>query len=895
MKKQYVTYPKAIDYLKQMEKEHPDLVHVQSIGATWENRPIMLVTLSLDVEKADQKPALLYTGTIHAREWIGIELALKIVEHVVENHQVDPKLKKALAQNALYLVPCLNPDGFEYSRRHFSFWRKNRRKNEDGTHGVDLNRNFSEGFKKGASMSSNVYSGPEPFSEPETRAIRDFVLSHKNICVALDYHSQGNVFFPCHKFNHEPEWEGTDANMLCANMNREIHKVTGRKYGINRGKPPANLIAGSGREYYYSLGILSAVVEVGTRNIPDYLANMSQSIDENIPAVLYALSEAINYSEQAPKRVDNFEIQHIGAREASISWTHAAQDEVYFEIYRSDRPKEPCCDENLIAVTRKCEFFDRQLKTGMRYHYNIRAVDRKTEIKSPFAPELMLKTLLADDEFSRVLFPAKNNVGYLGQYTLEKNREHFGNNSLFVGVNVHRGVCYGVIKFDLAKLPDDAKIRSARFRLYPMNRVNAKVESFGEWTVSILDPQSITDFQDFNQIHQAKKLETLGQAIPSEQLTQGIWSQWDMNIAERRKLKNAIKSGELLFRIEGPRKLPTGEDSQMMQFDIGYGRFGSGIHYRPHIELMYSVPSKTVELAPFEINTIAPEGIEKNQLRCGFSKSGEFVYGQMEFRPQDLPPPDRTVITEAYVVLQNKNSLDTHKDIRFTIELADIADTSYESVKSREKHEFIGYEVSNHQLQKTGSHSFMFDSIGRKDLEEFYERKEPYHLIIRPTSSSVYKDGTVDWHSLDSDLVCKLVIKYIDKRKHALDTPTNFAASLDNNRVKLTWKNPTHPDFVGSYVVRNRFHPPKSPVDGVKLYAGKDEYTYDVFGNPSIPKYYAVFSYDDVPNYSKPAQLEFSTSAAKPIEYEEYVDEGEQEDMTGSGDAKKGDEQVASN
>jgi len=100
----------------------------------------------------------------------------------------------------LYIVPCLNPDGFEYSREHFSFWRKNRRDNGDGTFGVDLNRNFSIGFKKSKNRSSNIYGGPYPFSEPETRAIKNFVDSHENITIALDYHSQGNVFFPAHKF-----------------------------------------------------------------------------------------------------------------------------------------------------------------------------------------------------------------------------------------------------------------------------------------------------------------------------------------------------------------------------------------------------------------------------------------------------------------------------------------------------------------------------------------------------------------------------------------------------------------------------------------------------------------------------------------------------------------------
>lgn len=148
MKKQYTSYQQTIDFLEEAVGRYPHLIRVQSIGNTWEDRPIMLATLSLDVEFADKKPAMLYTGTIHAREWIGNELGISFIEYLLDNYQTNPEVAQILTRNTLYIVPCLNPDGFEYSRTHFSFWRKNRRNNGDGTFGVDLNRNFAVRFKK---------------------------------------------------------------------------------------------------------------------------------------------------------------------------------------------------------------------------------------------------------------------------------------------------------------------------------------------------------------------------------------------------------------------------------------------------------------------------------------------------------------------------------------------------------------------------------------------------------------------------------------------------------------------------------------------------------------------------------------------------------------------------
>ncbi len=878
MKQQYISYQEHIDFLKQAMGEHPGLIRLQSIGETWEGRPIMMVTISQDVAYADEKPALLYTGTIHAREWIGIELATAFVRYVIDNYKVNPRLLNALTRNTLYMVPCLNPDGFEYSRNHFSFWRKNRRDNGDGTFGVDLNRNFSVRFRKGNDTSSNIYSGPEAFSEPETRAIKEFADSHKNITIALDYHSQGNVFFPAHKFNHEEEIEGTDLNLLCANMASEIRKVTGRQYGIHRGKPPFNLIHGSGREYYYNKGILSAVVEVGTRNIPDYLMNMSQSVDENIPALVYALESAINYSHHAPKRVDNFTAAAISDQDVTLTWEHCCEGDIYYEIYRNSSPKQPCSEQNCIAITRSLTYTDKQLESGQRYFYTIRAVDRVSGIKSPFSSVLKIRTRLSNDEFFYALFPAPKDVGYVAENFHRRNNEHFGYNSLFVGVNQAKGRCYGVVAFNMNNLPSDACIQKAVFSLYPMNRVNAKIEKYGEWSVSILDTREISDITNYDQINQAVRVQTLGNPVQSDQLTQGIWTHWALSEVERRILQQQIEEGRVLLLIEGPAELPVGHDSQMMQFDIGYGRFGGGIHYRPNLELVYTRDSQKKSFSPSALHTISKFKVLDSTLQSGFDKEGDKVYGQLSFKMEGLPAPERTVITSAYVRLRAKNQLATRKDIRFTIEMAELEELNYSHVKNRQQIEYLGYEVSNAQLKEKPGHNFMFDSYCRHQLEDIHSRDASVYLIVRPTTPSRESNALIDWHNLEDTHHAELVIEYIERRKQALPAPQDVFASEENGKVKITWKRPESEDFVGCYVVRNRFHPPRHPLDGVKLYAGTDEYTFDSFGNPNIPKFYSVFTYDNVPNYSVPSSLKFSMKEVVMVNEEELIETQEEEE-----------------
>ena len=853
MKNQYMSYDESLTFLYEMEKKYPDLIKIEKIGTTYEERDIVLAKISKNVERADEKPAMLFTGSIHAREWIGHELALKFISHMAENQDIDPELEKSLTQSTMYMVPCLNPDGYEYSRKHFSFWRKNRRLNHDGTYGVDLNRNFSIGFVKQSNTSSNVYGGEEPFSEAETSAIKDFVDAHENITIAFDYHSQGNVFFPAHKFMHEAEIDGTDMNVLCANMNAEFAKVTGRKYGIHRGKPPAGLISGSGREYYYSKGIIAVVAEVGTKNIPDYMKSMSGSINENIPALKMAFGEVINYSSAAPRRVDEFTIECRDATSVTLVWKYEQRDDIFFEIYRSTKDKDACNESTKVGIVSENKFTDRDLNSSTNYHYTIRAVNKNTGFKSPFAPIVKIRTALEDDEFFKLIFAGKSGTGYVGENTQEQNRSHFGLNSLFVGINKSKGICDAVMSFDLDTIPDNAIIKSARFYIYPMNRVGAKIEKFGEWNLSLLDQDSFSEITDFNEVENAQTKGVMGRAIQSSNLTQGIWNHWSFSRHECKLLQEEIHNKKAVFRIDGPKTLPDGEDSQMMQFDIGYGQFGGGIQYRPILDIKYTLENEKIKLSASTLSTICRDKTD-DTLKSGFDNEGNRVYGYMDFDLSQLPDPQETIITQCALRIRNTNTFKTKSDIRYYVELVEVDEVgSYEDIKSREKIEYIGYEVAESDLNKKECQYFKFDTLSKIALDEMHQEGKTLKLVIKPTSSSGMKNRVIEWHE-DAELV----VKYIQKRRTAIANVENLKISKENKMIKLSWDTIDDDVLNGYYVVRNSFHTPKHFMDGVKIYGGKDTYTYDNFASYDKEKYYSVFSYDDVPNFSEPAMIKYN-------------------------------------
>jgi len=857
LREQYKSYQESVDFFYKAQKKYPNIFRVEVIGKTWEERDIIVVTVSKDLSTADAKPAMLYTGTIHAREWIGIELAVSFGEYILEHIDYDPVLNEALSKATLYMVPCANPDGFEFSRTHFSFWRKNRRQNADGSFGVDLNRNFNVGYAPSKNTSSNVYSGPEPFSEPETLALKNFAEDHPNITIALDYHSQGNVFFPAHNFKHEDALNATDLNTLSANMAEEIRKVSGREYGVHMGKPPVHLISGSGREFYYSTGALALTVEVGSRNISDYIDNMTENINENIPALIFALGEVPNYDKSIRlPRINNFVATNMTNNRVELSWDYPEEEDVYFEIFRSKKEISYCQASNRVGMTKSKTFVDNHLRTTMNYTYFVRAVCKKRRIKSAFAPKVTVRTLSDIDAFSKVLFPTKEKIGYVGEKTT-KNAEHFGFNSLFVGISQTRGECYGVIGFSLDSVPENAIIRSARISMYPLNRVNVQIEKYGEWRLGIMDESACESLASFTAVKAAPILSYIEKPTQSHELSQGIWRTWEFAKNERKLLEEALKRKLITFRMDGPTSLPLDRSSQLMQWDIGFSKFSGGLEYRPKLEVSYTLPAAKIELQSSVLTTIAHAGLNEDELKVGFDKDGHKQYGCIEFNLDNLPDVEHTVMSNIYLEMQ-AHKVTATQNLRYHVELvsANSEQKNIQGIECRNSIERIGYDVSIEDLKKAKTQRFVFDTYSITELVSAMREGEKLYFVILPTSEKNYASNQlVEWTDAKKVNAPTLNIEYIKKRREGVAEVEDLTFVKDNGMVKLSWKNPDDEAFKGVIVVKNPFHVPSSPYDGQKLYGGKDSYTYDNFGALDESKYYAVFTYDDVPNFSKASSV----------------------------------------
>ncbi|ROT62031.1 molting fluid carboxypeptidase A [Penaeus vannamei] len=132
----------------------------------------------------------------HAREWLSPAMATFLAQKLADAG------KKFLQHVAVVLVPMANPDGYEFSHTDDRLWRKNRRNtSKSECKGVDLNRNWSKSWGTSGSSSnpcSEIYRGPQSFSEPESRALRDLArVWIKKFTLFLSLHSYGSyILYP---------------------------------------------------------------------------------------------------------------------------------------------------------------------------------------------------------------------------------------------------------------------------------------------------------------------------------------------------------------------------------------------------------------------------------------------------------------------------------------------------------------------------------------------------------------------------------------------------------------------------------------------------------------------------------------------------------------------------
>lgn len=140
---------------------------------------------------------LLFVGGIHGGyEWNSVLLAYKLIDYLNLNFKTLP------SNLTVTVIPTANPDGiFKVVGKNGPFTALDVKSDlplgtgRFNNNNVDLNRNFNCNWQATSTWRNNIVSaGTQVFSEPESQAIRDFVLRDKPVA-AIFFHSQSNAVY----------------------------------------------------------------------------------------------------------------------------------------------------------------------------------------------------------------------------------------------------------------------------------------------------------------------------------------------------------------------------------------------------------------------------------------------------------------------------------------------------------------------------------------------------------------------------------------------------------------------------------------------------------------------------------------------------------------------------
>lgn len=270
---QYHSAASLEEELRQLAEARPDIAKLIEIGRSIEGRPILALRIG---DRRGGVPKILFMGCHHAREWIAVEVPFLLAKELVERADEAP-IAGWLTSGEVWVAPMVNPDGHEHSRAQERLWRKNRRKNDDGSFGVDPNRNY--GYMWGildVSTSSHVpsdetYVGPRAFSEPETQAVRN-LIGCERFAGVITYHSYSQLILypwgytdkPVPDLQHREQMVG-----MAQEMQTLIQEVHGKVY-VPQQSSELYPTAGDTTDWTYgTYGIPSFTVELRPRTFQE--------------------------------------------------------------------------------------------------------------------------------------------------------------------------------------------------------------------------------------------------------------------------------------------------------------------------------------------------------------------------------------------------------------------------------------------------------------------------------------------------------------------------------------------------------------------------------------------------------------------------------------------------
>lgn len=197
----YHHYGENLAFMSELAAQFPSHAEIVVAGYSEQGREIRGIHIWGSGEKGS-RPAVIFHGTVHAREWIATTTTQYFSWYLLNNY--GSGLTKAYVDKYdFYIFPIVNPDGFVYTQTIQRLWRKNRATIPGSTCvGIDINRNWAWKWDipGGASTDpcNDAFKGRSPGDSAEFKALSAYnnklAGSAAGAKLYIDWHSYSQLF-----------------------------------------------------------------------------------------------------------------------------------------------------------------------------------------------------------------------------------------------------------------------------------------------------------------------------------------------------------------------------------------------------------------------------------------------------------------------------------------------------------------------------------------------------------------------------------------------------------------------------------------------------------------------------------------------------------------------------
>jgi len=325
----YMEINAYLDSLAQVPALQSILGVVQIGQSNTYNLPLKAVKISDNPTMDEDEPAVLFLGQCHAEEILGVEITLGLIDTLIHGFQSgNSHIRNLVLNMEIWIVPTYNPEGLQVVHGYNDngdwiqdvTYRKNRTDNNGNGifdfmpgigydfDGVDLNRNYGFNWIHGDTLGFgdyDYYRGSAPWSESETRAIRELAIS-QFFTFSVAYHSARTgvpeiIYYPWEWF----ETKNPPGYPLVAEIGQElagriINEAGDSHYSVTPGKT----IRGNAHDWFYSqTGSLSYLIEVGTHNLQPNQPLIHDTVERNLRGCFYLLDRALGYPPESKSQL----------------------------------------------------------------------------------------------------------------------------------------------------------------------------------------------------------------------------------------------------------------------------------------------------------------------------------------------------------------------------------------------------------------------------------------------------------------------------------------------------------------------------------------------------------------------------------------------------------------